>query len=105
MVAVRDHLAHQRGVVGGDVIADELRHVHEAHDPVVEADPLVHLAQFDIADDVVQSLEEALGSSGALDVAAFRGRVPGQVAARIAVAVDHALDQSVPGLAVGRDRR
>ena len=39
VVAVRDDLAHQGGVVGGDVVADELRHVHEAHDAVVEVDP------------------------------------------------------------------
>ena len=54
VVAVRDDLAHQRGVVGGDVVADELRHVREAHDPVVELDPLVHLAELDVADDVVE---------------------------------------------------
>ena len=50
VVAVGDDLGHQRGVVGGDVVADELRHVHEAHDLVVEADPVVHLAELDVAD-------------------------------------------------------
>ena len=39
VVAARDHLAHQRRVLGGDVVADELGHVGEAHDPVVEAPP------------------------------------------------------------------
>ena len=39
VVAVGHHLAHQRRIVGGDVVADELRHVGEAHDPVVEVDP------------------------------------------------------------------
>ena len=39
VVAVGHDLGHQRRVVGGDVLADELGHVHEAHDPVVEAPP------------------------------------------------------------------
>ena len=39
VVAVGHHLAHQRRVFGGDVVADELGHVHESHDPVVEARP------------------------------------------------------------------
>ena len=61
VVAVGDDLGHQRRVVGGDVVADELGHVHEAHDLVVEGDPLVHLAELDVADDVVEGLEEPLG--------------------------------------------
>ena len=60
VVAVGDHLAHQRGVVGGDVVADELGHVREAHDPVVEVDPLVHPAELDVADAVVEGLEQPL---------------------------------------------
>ena len=67
VVAVGDDLAHQRGVVGGDVVTDELGHVHEAHDLVVEGDPLVHLAELDVADDVVEGLEEPLGRALALD--------------------------------------
>ncbi len=60
VVAAGDHLAHQRRVVGGDVVADELRHVGEAHHLVVEADPLVHPAELDVADAVVDGLEVAL---------------------------------------------
>ena len=65
--AAGDDLAHQRRVVGGDVVADELGHVREAHDALVELDPLVHLAQLDVADDVVDRLEEALGLNARLD--------------------------------------
>ena len=54
VVAARHHLAHQRRVLGGDVVADELGHVGEAHDPVVEVDPLVHRAELDVADHVVE---------------------------------------------------
>ena len=55
--AVGDHLAHQGGVLGGDVVADELLHVREAQDAVVEADPLVHVTQLDVANDMVDGVE------------------------------------------------
>ena len=58
VVAAGDDLAHQRRVLGGDVVADELGHVGEAHDPVVEVHPLVHPAELDVADDVVERLEQ-----------------------------------------------
>src|SRR5580704_11282544 len=94
--AVRDDLAHQRGVLGGDVVADELLHVGEAHDPVVEVHPLVHLAQLDVADAVVD-----LGEEGTLAGGADRCRrhVPGQVG----TGVPGPLHQRVPGVAVGGD--
>ncbi len=65
--AVGDHLAHQRRVVGGDVVADELGHVGEAHDPLVELHPLVHPAELDVADDVVDGLEEPLRLQARVD--------------------------------------
>ena len=101
MVPVGDHLAHQRRVVGGDVVADELGHVREAHDPVVEVHPLVHVAELDVADDVVEGLEEPLRLTLALDPAGLRGLVARQVGPVVARAVD----EGVPGLAVGRDGR
>ncbi len=72
VVAVGDDLGHERRVVGGDVVTDELGHVHEAHDLVVEADPLVHLAELDVADDVVECLEEPLRRALALDERGLR---------------------------------
>ncbi|MGY4277986.1 hypothetical protein ACVILE_004166 [Streptomyces sp. M18.1] len=94
--AVGHDLRHQRAVLGGDVVAHELLHVREAHDLVVEADPLVHPAQFDVADAVVHGLEGAVG--GGLDDGGG-GDVAGQVGAVVA----GALDQGVAGLAVGGD--
>jgi len=93
---IRDHLAHQRGILGGDVVADELLHVREAHDPVVEVHPLVHLAELDVADAVVDLGEARPSARGP-----YRpGRdVPGQVGA----GVTGPLDQRVPGVAVGGD--
>jgi putative peptidoglycan lipid II flippase len=93
---VRDHLAHQRGILGGDVVADEFLHVREAHDPVVEVHPFVHLAELDVADAVVDLGEESTSAPGPDGL----GRdVSGQVGAR----VTGPLDQRVPGVAVGGD--
>ena len=100
MVAVGDDLAHQRGVVGGDVVADELGHVGEAHDPVVEAHPLVHVAELDVADDVVEGLEQPLR----LALAALQRARPGDPAGQVGAVVAAAVDQGVHGLAVRRDR-
>ncbi len=97
MVAVGDDLAHQCGVVGGDVVADELRHVHEAHHPVVELDPVVHPAELDVADAVVDGLEQPLARR-------HRGLL-GHVAGQVGAVVAGAVDQRVAGLAVRRDRR
>src|SRR5680860_79532 len=100
VVAARDDLAHQRGVIGRDVVADELRHVREAHHLVVEPHPLVHLPDLDVADAVVDGLEEPLGVPlAARDLC--RG---GDVAGKVGSAVTAAVDQRVPGLAVRRDR-
>lgn len=95
--AVGDDLRHERGVLGGDVVAHELLHVGEAHDLVVEADPLVHPAEFHVADAVVDGLEGALG--GRLD-----DRRGGDVAGQVRALVAGALDQGVAGLAVRGDR-
>lgn len=100
MVAVGDHLAHQCRVLGRDVVADELRHVHEAHDAVVPVDPVVHLAEFDVADAVVDGLEKPLRRPFRADDAALARFVTGQVDAGVLRPVD----QRVAGLAIGRDR-
>src|SRR5689334_7463785 len=86
--AARDDLAHQRRVVGGDVVADELGHVREAHDPVVELDPLVHGAQLDVADHVVDRLEQPRRGARPPDVRRRPRHEPGQVWAGVARAVD-----------------
>ncbi len=94
VIAARHHLAHQRRVLGGDVLADELGHVGEAHDAVVEAHPLVHLAELDVADDVVQRDERRLNPG----YAASR-----LVAGQVAAVVPGAVDEAVRGVAVGPD--
>ena len=53
-LAVRHHLGHERRVLGVDVLLGEVDHVLEAEHPLVEADPLVHLSQLDVADDMVE---------------------------------------------------
>ena len=94
---VRDHLAHQRRVLGGDVVADELLHVGETHDPVVELHPLVHPAELDVAHAVVDLGEEA----------ALAGRHDGRrrdIARQVGTRIARPFDQRVPGIAVGGDR-
>ena len=102
--AVGDDLAHQRRVLGGDVVADELGHVGEAHDPLVEGHPLVHPAQLDVADDVVDGLEEALGLQPGRDGGAVHDRAAGHETGQERAAVAGPVDQGVPGVAVRRDR-
>ena len=89
VVAVGDDLRHQRGVVGGDVVTDELGHVREAHHLVVEVDPLVHPAELDVADDVVEGLEQALGLAVLRRQRGSTGDVAGEVGTGVA-AVDGA---------------
>ena len=52
-LAVRHHLRHERGVLRRDVLVGEVRELREAEDALVEPDPLVHAAELDVADDVV----------------------------------------------------
>ena len=98
VVAARHHLAHQRRVLGGDVVADELGHVGEAHHPVVEGHPFVHVAEFHVADDVVERDERGLVCLGA-GLAAAR-----LVARQVDAVVAGPVHQRVRGVAVGLER-
>ncbi len=100
MVAAGHHLRHQRGVVGGDVVADELRHVREAEHLVVERDPLVHPPELDVAHAVVDGLEQPLRVA----LASADGGRPGDVPGQVGAVVLRPVDQRVPRLAVGGDR-
>jgi hypothetical protein len=72
-------------------------HVGEAHDPVVEVHPLVHLAEFDVAHAVVDPGEQA-----PLPRRADRG---GRDESRqVDTRITGPLDQRVPGVAVCGDR-
>src|SRR5919198_3577435 len=55
--AAEHDLRHEGRVLGGDVLVGEVDHLPEAHDALVEADPFVHAAELDVADDVVDRLE------------------------------------------------
>ena len=64
-LAVRHHLRHERRVLGRDVLVREVRELREAEHALVEADPLVHAPELDVADDVVdrdQADSRATGS-------------------------------------------
>ena len=112
MVPVRDHLAHQRRIFRRDVVAHELGHVRESHDPVVEADPFVHLAELHVADHVIQRLEvprlevprrRARGTGGPGRPVSGH-RPPRHVAGQVRTVVTGPVDEAVPGLTVGGDR-
>ncbi len=117
-LAAGHDLGHQGGVVGGDVLVVEGHEHLEAEDVLVEFDPVVHLAEFDVADEVVGVLEAAgvlgvrvveileefgLGEAG--EDAPFAG-AGGELDGRESVlARGGALDKGVDDLAVGLDRR
>ena len=95
--AVRHHLAHQRRVLGLDLVVAEVDDVRHPEDALVELDPLVHLPELDVADDVVDR-DQADAAAG---VPVRRERdVAGQIGPRVVGAVDEAVDV----LAVGGDR-
>ena len=52
-LAVRHHLRHQRRVLGRDVVVGEVDHLGHPEDALVVLDPVVHAAELDVADDVV----------------------------------------------------
>ena len=52
--AVRHDLRHERRVLGLDVVVAEMDDVRHPEDLLVELDPVVHLPELDVADDVVE---------------------------------------------------
>ena len=55
-----DDLRHQRRVLGRDRLVGEVDHLDHPEDPLVEVDPLLHVAELDVADDVVDREEHVL---------------------------------------------
>src|SRR5260370_36342698 len=47
--AILHHLGHQRGILGTDCAVIKVNELSEAQNTLVECDPLVHLAQLNIA--------------------------------------------------------
>ena len=92
-LAVRDDLRHERGVLRRDLLVGEVDHLGHPEDVLVELHPALHLAELDVADDVVDAGEDAVADD-VLDRAVAR-----QERAAVAGAVDEAVDR----LAVGRD--
>src|SRR5437763_4427527 len=114
-LAVRHDLRHQRRVLRLDLLVAEVEDVRHPEDALVELDPVVHPAELDVADDVVDVREAySLGEAGSavgeaagarpksLGVAVLRdGDVTGEERAAVVRAVDEGVDR----VAVGRDRR
>jgi hypothetical protein len=95
--AAEHDLRHEGRVLGGDVLVGEVDHLPEAHHALVEADPLVHPAELDVPDDVVDRLE-----ADARRVPAVLGAP--DVARREGTAVLGAVHKGVHRVAVDPDR-
>ena len=55
--AVLHHLRHQRRILGRDLLVVEVHQLREPHRLGEELHPAVHLAQLDVADDVIDGGE------------------------------------------------
>jgi hypothetical protein len=60
-VAARDDLRHERAVLRRDRLVGEVDHLGHPEDVLVVLDPLLHRAELDVADDVVDRDEHAAG--------------------------------------------
>src|SRR5918996_3099235 len=58
--AVGDNLRHQRRVLGRDRLVREMDHLRHPEDALVVVDPLLHVAELDVADDVVDRHQQQL---------------------------------------------
>ncbi len=94
------HGRAQGAVLGGDLVLVEVAELAEPHHVLVERDPLVELADLDVADDVVDAVERHRREAGG------RGwQAGGDVAGAVVTGVVAAVDEGVLGLAVGADGR
>ncbi len=94
-LAVGDHLGHERGILGGDLLVGEMEHLGEAEHALVVRHPLVHAAQLDVAHRMVELGQEPQVSAAG-DGGEAREKRP---------VVGGALDEGVHRLAVRGDRR
>ena len=89
-VAIGHHLAHQRGVFGGDIGVVKVLPDFEAHAVGIKVDVLVHVVPADVADDVVDVLQ----ANGARDCIVPDFNVSRQERAGIIPALDESVDRS-----------
>ena len=94
-------LGHQRRVLGRNVLVVERDELLEAEHLAIELDPLIHLAFFDVADDVVDGCE----ADRVRRCRAVAFRVDGRKARREHAAIAIAIDEAVRRVAVRLDRR
>ena len=93
---VGDDLGHERRVLRRDLLVGEVDHLAHPEDVLVVAHPLVHPAELDVADDVVDAEQHPAVLGPVRD-----GLVAGQEGAAVA----RAPDEGVQRLAVRPDRR
>ncbi len=88
--AVCHHLRHERGILGRDVLVGEVDHLRHPEHALVERDPLVHAAELDIADDVIDRLEP---DTSRWDRVARDGGVAGLERPGVVLTVDERVDR------------
>src|SRR5919204_6192003 len=86
---VRHHLRHQRRVFGLNLVVAEVDDVGHPEDALVELDPVIHPAELDVPDDVVERLQADPGRGAAV---LRRRAVAGEVRARVLAPVDEGVD-------------
>ena len=99
--AVLDHLGHEGGVFGADVLVVEADELRKAQNMLVEADPLVHLALLHVGDDVVDG-RQAAGLNVRRVIAL---RIDRAIAWSEDAPIAIAIDEAVRRVAVGLDAR
>src|SRR5215470_718321 len=57
--AILHYLGHQRGILGTDCAVIKVNELRKAQHTFVECDPLVHLAQFDIAYNMINGSQSS----------------------------------------------
>ena len=100
-VAARDDLRHQGRVLGRDRLVGEVDHLGHPEHALVEGHPLAHRAELDVADDVVDALDERR-SGGQRERGRQRARRPTNPG-RNGPVVPGPIDKAMDGLAVGGD--
>src|SRR6185437_6999604 len=95
-MAALHHLRHQRRIFRADRLIGEVDHLFEAEDILVELDPVVHLAQLDIAYDVVNRRQA--DATRLLPIGRLDWTVAWEKDARVVLALDKAVERLTIGI-------
>src|SRR5579863_9886079 len=95
---VLHNLGHERGILGANGTVIEVNHLCEAHYALIKGDPLVHFAQFNVADNMVNASQTS--SPCATRYRCIERAEAGEERAFVVLA----LDKGMNGVAIGGNR-